>query len=57
MGTGFAGIAPLWVLIGSVLIGVYIELYDANQWSAMAKRARRFSHREDPPSDGIGKRP
>jgi hypothetical protein len=43
------GIALVGLLIGSVLIGVFAALREANNWSAsaMAQRTRRFVRREE----------
>lgn len=39
------GMTLVGLLIGSVLVGVFLQLR-VNQWSAMTPRARRFVRRE-----------
>jgi hypothetical protein len=45
--SSIAGLALVAVLLGSVVVGVYMVLYDRAQWDGMAKRVRRFVHRHD----------
>jgi hypothetical protein len=45
------GMTLVGLLIGSVIVGVFLVLHEANQWSdsAMAPRARRFVRRDEFP--------